>query len=219
MQTGQLSAPHKSGSPFSGAVQRALGLGLLIVLTVAGARTLPSLERDDPVAPPRTAVARQEPTGGETPAEARPLPASAPRMVYAGPRVSAFDANPPLEPELPSFPLLIGSNDSPAPTVVSEPEAPPPEPAALRPSAPLAAPEETGAVSDDRGVAPEPAEERDLVDLNRATLDQLNDLRGVGRIGRAIIRGRPYASLDDLVQKRVLRRSTYERVKHQITVR
>jgi DNA uptake protein ComE-like DNA-binding protein len=74
-------------------------------------------------------------------------------------------------------------------------------------------------VSADRGIAPDAAGRRDLVDLNRATLDQLNDLRGVGRIGRAIIRGRPYASSDDLVQKRVLRRATYERVKDQITVR
>jgi Helix-hairpin-helix motif len=226
MQSGQLSAPHTTVSPISGAVRRALALGLLIVLAVAGARMLAILGWNDPVAPATIGAGRPEPTGGEVPAEARPLSAPAPRVVYAGPRVSAFDANPPLAPELPSrqsaqpsFPLLAGSNEGPAPTVDSEPEAPPAEPALLRPSAPPAPPEETGAVSADRGIAPDAAGRRDLVDLNRATLDQLNDLRGVGRIGRAIIRGRPYASSDDLVQKRVLRRATYERVKDQITVR
>jgi DNA uptake protein ComE-like DNA-binding protein len=57
----------------------------------------------------------------------------------------------------------------------------------------------------------------DLVDLNSASLQQLNNL-GAGRIGRAIIRGRPYLSKEDLVRKRVLNRTDFGRIKDQVTV-
>jgi DNA uptake protein ComE-like DNA-binding protein len=57
-----------------------------------------------------------------------------------------------------------------------------------------------------------------LVDLNKASFEQLNALKGAGALGRAIIRGRPYRSVDDLVKKRVLRRTVYERIKGQVTV-
>lgn len=59
----------------------------------------------------------------------------------------------------------------------------------------------------------------DLVDLNTASVEQLNALRNAGSIARAIIRHRPYASVDDLVKRRILRRSVYEKVKDQVTVR
>jgi DNA uptake protein ComE-like DNA-binding protein len=58
-----------------------------------------------------------------------------------------------------------------------------------------------------------------LVDLNTASVDALNTLRGGGRIGRSIVRGRPYASVEDLVKKRILSRSVYARVKDQVTAR
>jgi DNA uptake protein ComE-like DNA-binding protein len=65
--------------------------------------------------------------------------------------------------------------------------------------------------------APAPAPSG-AINLNTASLEQLNSLRGGGRIGRAIIRGRPYASSEDLLKKRVLNRSAYERIKDQVTV-
>jgi DNA uptake protein ComE-like DNA-binding protein len=58
-----------------------------------------------------------------------------------------------------------------------------------------------------------------LVDLNTGTLEQLNSLKGGGRIGRAIINGRPYRNVEDLLRKKVLSRSTYETIKDQVTVR
>ena len=58
-----------------------------------------------------------------------------------------------------------------------------------------------------------------LVDLNTATLGELNALNGGELIGRAIIRGRPYQSADELLHKRVLNRATFERVKGQMAVR
>ena len=59
----------------------------------------------------------------------------------------------------------------------------------------------------------------DLVDLNRASFEQLNSLKGAGALGRAIIKGRPYKSVDDLMRKKVLRRPVYERIKDQVSVR
>ncbi|MXQ13647.1 hypothetical protein GR328_19740 [Microvirga makkahensis] len=65
----------------------------------------------------------------------------------------------------------------------------------------------------------DPETASDLVDLNTASFEQLNTLRNAGPIGRAIIRHRPYASVEDLVKRKVLRRSVYERIKDQVTVR
>lgn len=58
-----------------------------------------------------------------------------------------------------------------------------------------------------------------LVDLNTASLADLNGLKGGGAIGRTIIQHRPYASIDQLLSKRVLNRATYQRIKDQVTVR
>ena len=58
----------------------------------------------------------------------------------------------------------------------------------------------------------------DRVDLNKSTIEDLNNLKGAGSLGRAIVRGRPYKSVEDLVNKRVVRRATYEKIKGQITV-
>jgi DNA uptake protein ComE-like DNA-binding protein len=58
-----------------------------------------------------------------------------------------------------------------------------------------------------------------LLDLNTASAADLNKLRGGGAIGRAIIAKRPYASVDQLLSKRVLSRAVYEKIKDQVTVR
>ena len=55
------------------------------------------------------------------------------------------------------------------------------------------------------------------VNINTATLGELNRLGG--RLGKAIIRGRPYRSIDELVSKRVLTRATFGQIKGQITAR
>jgi DNA uptake protein ComE-like DNA-binding protein len=58
-----------------------------------------------------------------------------------------------------------------------------------------------------------------LVDLNSASVADLNRLRGGGNIGRAIAAKRPYAAVSDLLTKRVLSRSVFERIREQVTVR
>ncbi len=57
----------------------------------------------------------------------------------------------------------------------------------------------------------------ELLDINTASSDELDGL--AGRIGKAIVRGRPYQSIDDLVSKRVLNRGTFGQIKDRITVR
>jgi DNA uptake protein ComE-like DNA-binding protein len=54
-----------------------------------------------------------------------------------------------------------------------------------------------------------------LVDINTASVEELNRLGG--RFGRAIVAGRPYSSIDELVSRRVLTRSTFSQIKDQIT--
>jgi DNA uptake protein ComE-like DNA-binding protein len=57
------------------------------------------------------------------------------------------------------------------------------------------------------------------VDLNAASVQELNSLRGAGLIGKAIMRGRPYRSVDDLLKKRIVNRSLFARIKDQVKVR
>jgi len=56
------------------------------------------------------------------------------------------------------------------------------------------------------------------VDLNTATVDQLNAL-GAGMIGKRIMEFRPYSATDDLLTRRVLKRADYEIIRPAITVR
>jgi DNA uptake protein ComE-like DNA-binding protein len=48
-------------------------------------------------------------------------------------------------------------------------------------------------------------------DLNTASIDELNRLGG-GMIGKAIVRGRPYASPEELLLKRVVSRAKFDRI-------
>lgn len=56
------------------------------------------------------------------------------------------------------------------------------------------------------------------VDLNSASVEQLNAL-GAGMIGKRIIEFRPYTSPDELLSRRVLKRSDYDAIKDSISVR
>lgn len=72
-----------------------------------------------------------------------------------------------------------------------------------------------GALGDASG---SPATAGGSVDLNSASVEQLNAL-GAGMIGKRIIEFRPYTSSDELLSRRVLKRSDYDAIKNSITVR
>lgn len=55
------------------------------------------------------------------------------------------------------------------------------------------------------------------IDINRATADQLMTLKGIGEArAKAIIKGRPYARKDELVQKKIIPQSVYDEIKDKI---
>jgi DNA uptake protein ComE-like DNA-binding protein len=64
------------------------------------------------------------------------------------------------------------------------------------------------------------ADTTELLDFNNATADQLKALPGLGAAySEKIIKGRPYQRKDELVQKQILPRATYEGIKYKIVAK
>ena len=142
-------------------------------------------------------------------AEAKVAPARKVRVVYSGPFVSQGVETERSVPER-EAPVRSGASqlraEEPAVTG-SIPAGPEPrvQVAALDPK-----PSERGARTADTAA-------KSGIDLNTASIEELNALGG-GRIGKAIARRRPYASPEDLLDKRVINRATFARIRDQITV-
>jgi len=64
------------------------------------------------------------------------------------------------------------------------------------------------------------APKSDLVDINRASAEELMALKGIGEArAKAIIEGRPYARKDEIVQRKLVPQSVYDDIKHLIIAR
>ncbi len=58
-----------------------------------------------------------------------------------------------------------------------------------------------------------------LININTASFEELDTLPGVGKvIGQKIINNRPYSSIEELQTKKIVNKSTYEKIKDLITV-
>ncbi|HEV2604363.1 MAG TPA: helix-hairpin-helix domain-containing protein [Microvirga sp.] len=154
-------------------------------------------------------------------ASAAPAQAATPRIVSTSPGAAPNAVPAPVQPQpvaaLPPNPAPpVASPAAPAPVAVA---APLPKPVSATPPVPAAQPAPTRTASIETKPEPAPSAAGRLVDLNTASVEELNKLNGARMIGRSVIKGRPYASPEDLLTKRILNRSTYDRIKDQITVR
>ena len=139
-----------------------------------------------------------------------------PRVVYAGPLVTSA-TTPAAGRAGPG--ATAGADPAPSPAAAPPPPGPLPvaPPVDAKP-APIPSPQIASVAPVSGANEPAPGTgAAGRVDLNTATVEELNALPGAGLIGRAIVRGRPYASPEELLTKRVLNRATYERIKDQIT--
>ena len=150
------------------------------------------------------------------------------RVVYPGPLGDApapvrkiTDAAPasPLA-TTPAVPVQTAAVQSPAPapaavpTVSAEPQATAALDAAPVVPAAATAPVVVAAAESDTQPAADTGAGHGI-NLNNASIDALNHLGG-GHIGQTIVKHRPYHSVEDLVKKRVVRRSVYDQIKNQV---
>lgn len=67
---------------------------------------------------------------------------------------------------------------------------------------------------------PASSQDKKLIDLNSASLDELDVLPGVGKArAEAIIKGRPYKGKDDLVSRKILPKNVYDGIKDKVIAR
>lgn len=139
------------------------------------------------------------------PAPVRPHTPSikAPRVVYDGLVTGSSAQSRPTQQPLPVATVAAGES-VPASAVVTEPTP------VIRAPAKVAALVESTA-------RPVPARSQ-RIDINTASAAELSAIGG-GMIGRAIVGGRPYASPQDLLAKRVLNRATYARIADMVETR
>src|SRR3954447_2095047 len=166
---------------------------------------------------------------GVTPAGKQHGPeAAAARTVYPAPYGTSVPTPAQVAPSAPTQAALKSSGQpSPPPTEPAAERQPAPRTSSAIPASPLPSsssvqPLTTEPVTRDAhetrrmGSPTLEASVTKLVDINTASVDELNSLGG-GRFGRAVVAGRPYSSIDELVSKRVLNRAAFGQIKDQIT--
>ena len=198
----------------SGSAILRVGVLLVVAAVLAGLVQMLRPHGGDPVEAP---VSKPVPETGKAGSQlALPPLVTRPAAPVPQPAPQAVVPQPPA-PQIPGPQTPAPSSQAAAPVQV--PPAPTPEPARppldlARPAAPMTGDEAVDNAAETagpRGVA--------VVDLNTGSVADLNGLKGGGMIGRAIVQKRPYASVGELLSKRVLSRAVYERIKDQVTVR
>ncbi|RYB07242.1 helix-hairpin-helix domain-containing protein [Lichenibacterium ramalinae] len=198
------TAPTKSSSAQSSASQSSTSQPSLASLGTAGANA---------ATPPMPVADAQG-------ADAAPV-----RVVYPGP-LGAAPVQPPHKitdaaPAVPAAAPMPAAAPVQTAVVVAPPATAPvdtaPAPVAAPPvvTAPAATRATPAVVVASADADAQPAPSGHGVNLNSASMEELNRLGG-GHIGHSIIQHRPYHSVEDLVKKRVVRRSVFEQIKNQV---
>lgn len=131
-----------------------------------------------------------------------------PRLTRALALTALLAAGPALaQTPAPSTPTTRPAPAAPAPTTT-----PPAAPVAPKaPEAPKAAAPATQAA---------PAAKAALIDLNSASKQELETLKGIGAArSEAIIKGRPYRGKDELLSKKIVPSNVYEDIKDKVIAR
>jgi competence protein ComEA len=65
-----------------------------------------------------------------------------------------------------------------------------------------------------------PAAKKEPLDINSASADELKALKGIGEAdAKKIVENRPYKTKDELVEKKVVPKATYDKIKNQIVAK
>lgn len=71
--------------------------------------------------------------------------------------------------------------------------------------------------ADPKAQAAQRAPAAEKLDINSASLEQLEALKGIGPVrAAAIVKGRPYKGKDDLVRRKIVPQSVYDEISDQI---
>ena len=59
----------------------------------------------------------------------------------------------------------------------------------------------------------------EIININKGTIDELDTLPGIGKVtAEKIINNRPYSSIEELVSKKVVNKSVFEKIKNLISL-
>ena len=94
----------------------------------------------------------------------------------------------------------------------------------LLPSRSLSAPEPQRRGHSPRRTRPSPQPKapaaKERLDINSASADELKALKGIGEAdAKKIVENRPYKTKDELVEKKVVPKATYDKIKDQIVAK